>query len=185
VKTPLESFRGLSPAEKAAAATGLGALALGLCVLFAKSGRQDVAPAIASGAPIRPASPAPAGVAPALWQLLAQINAAWPARNKASDGIMGDASHQARASDHNTGLALDVTLDKDAGPDLDELAAALLEDSRVTYVIWRARIANRDIQSGAWRPYSGANPHNHHLHVSIRASARDDVQPWNLKPSRA
>ena len=49
--------------------------------------------------------------APTLVQLLAQLDAAWPTRSRASDGILGDASHQARKSDHNTGDALDITLD--------------------------------------------------------------------------
>ena len=49
--------------------------------------------------------------APALLQLLRQLDAVWPERSHASDGILGDASHQARVSDHNTGDALDITFD--------------------------------------------------------------------------
>lgn len=93
---------------------------------------------------------------------------------------MGDAAHQARQSDHNTGDALDVTYDPERGPDLDALAAALLRDPRVHYVIWNRRIANPEIEGGAWRAYNGTNPHTKHLHVSIYPQSRDDLSPWNI-----
>jgi len=118
--------------------------------------------------------------APTLLALRDAINQAFPSRSKASDGIMGDAAHQARASDHNNGDALDVTYDPENGPDLDALAVALLADPRVHYVIWKQRIANPEIEGGAWRAYSGTNPHTKHLHVSIYPARRDDVDPWQI-----
>ncbi|AUX42575.1 uncharacterized protein SOCE26_040080 [Sorangium cellulosum] len=129
-----------------------------------------------SGPPPAP----PAQVAPALRALVRQLNERWPGRSRASDGLLGDAAHQARKSDHNEGNALDVTHDPERGPDLDALAERLLADPRVTYVIWNKRIANRQIQGGAWRPYDGTNPHTRHLHVSIRAGARNAERPWAL-----
>ena len=117
--------------------------------------------------------------APALVQLLAQLDATWPERSRASDGILGDASHQARKSDHNTGDALDVTLDEANGPPLEELAERWIQDPRVHYVIFRGRIRNRDFEAGAWRPYD-KDPHDHHLHVSIHPVQRDDTRPWAL-----
>jgi len=51
-------------------------------------------------------------------------------------------------------------------------------DARVTYVIWNREIFNRDRATEGWRPYDGPNPHNHHMHVSIKASARNDVSKW-------
>jgi hypothetical protein len=118
--------------------------------------------------------------APALLALRNAIDARWPSRDKASDGIMGDAAHQARASDHNQGNALDVTHDPANGPDLEALAAALIGDERVHYVIWNERIRNRAFEGGAWRPYTGANPHTKHLHVSVSAEHREDTSPWKL-----
>lgn len=152
---------------------GLAALA----VLLVVGGASSPASATARARRTAP----PPGVAPAIWELLGQIDERWPNRSRASDGTLGDSAHQARVSDHNTGLALDVTFDPSHGPDLERLAAALLRDPRVTYVIWRRRIANRLISGGAWRRYSGPNPHDHHLHVSIHEAARADVSPWNLR----
>lgn len=116
--------------------------------------------------------------APAILRLREQINAMYPARSKASDGIMGDAAHEARASDHNDGNAIDFTHDLEHGPDLEALADVLLSDRRTKYVIWNKRIASPSISAGAWRPYSGTNPHTRHLHLSILAEARSDTADW-------
>lgn len=131
----------------------------------------------------------PAAVAPAIRQLLKQVNAGWPNRTRASDGTLGDAAHNARCKgtdaasglcDHTLGRALDITLDQERGPHLDTLAEAMLKDPRVRYVIWKSRIANPSIAGGAWRPYTGSNPHTRHLHVSVLEEARNDARPWNL-----
>lgn len=121
--------------------------------------------------------------APALLALRDSIDARYPTRSKASDGILGDAAHAARASDHNQGNALDITYDPEHGPDLEQLAELLIDDERVSYVIWHRRIRNRAYEGGAWREYAGANPHEHHLHVSIHASARDDTSAWVIEPA--
>ena len=121
-----------------------------------------------------------ASPAPALLELLRAVDARWPERAKASDGIMGDAAHAARASDHNQGDALDITHDEEHGPDLEALADALMGDERVHYVIWDRRIRNRAYEGGAWRNYDGANPHTKHLHVSIHPEQREDTRPWAL-----
>lgn len=97
---------------------------------------------------------------------------------------MGDAAHQARPSDHNTGDAIDITLDPTNGPDLDALAESLLADPRTKYVIWNRRIRSRTVEPGKWRPYSGTNPHTKHLHLSIDASNRADDRDWNIDSDR-
>lgn len=125
---------------------------------------------------------APADAAPALLTLRAQVDARWPRRSRASDGIAPSEEHR-RAnpkSEHATGDAIDITYDPAQGPDLDALAAALLKDPRTRYVIWRRRIANVQKEGGAWRPYTGASPHEDHIHLSIFADRRDDASPWNL-----
>lgn len=133
-------------------------------------------------------------VAESLNQLLAQLNAVAPHRSKASDGSIGDAAHATRDSDHNPWLVLggqalvtarDFTNDPGGGLACQTLADALqrAKDPRVKYVIW-----NRRIMSGAagpspwvWRPYTGINPHDHHLHLSVVADARcRDRRAWTL-----
>lgn len=121
-----------------------------------------------------------ASPAPALLKLLSQVNARWPNRSRASDGIMGDAKHQVRVSDHNLGNAIDFTRSDD-GPDLLSLAEAALKDDRVDHVILDSRIRSRArIQPGVWRPYNGANKHDKHVHISIEAAKRDDTRDWVL-----
>ena len=121
-----------------------------------------------------------ASPAPALLALRDAIDAHWPQRSKASDGILGDAAHQARKSDHNEGNALDITHDPVSGPDLEALADLLIGDPRTHYVIWNKRIRNMAFEGGAWRPYNGASPHTAHLHVSVVAEHREDASPWRL-----
>lgn len=123
-------------------------------------------------------------VAPAIVQALRDADRAWPNRNRASDGTLGDAAHQARPSDHNTGLAVDITHDPLHRCDAGAIALQAIQDPRVTYVIWNRQIANRAIQGGAWRPYNGSNPHTHHVHISIREGARNDVRSWAWAPDK-
>jgi hypothetical protein len=120
--------------------------------------------------------------APAILRLRDQIDAAFPNRNKSYDGIMGDAAHQARQSDHNEGNAIDITLDVANGPDLPSLREALMKDPRTVYVIFNHQIESTKIQPGVLRPYTkvGGDPHEHHLHLSIDPARRDDTSSWNL-----
>jgi hypothetical protein len=91
---------------------------------------------------------------------------------------MGDAAHQKRKSDHNLGNAFDLTHDPDHGVDCELLSVMVLSDLRVTYVIW-----NRKINTGSgWRAYKGTNAHTHHMHVSIKATSRNDISPWPWSP---
>lgn len=121
-------------------------------------------------------------VAPAIVQALRDADKAWPNRNRASDGTLGDAAHQARASDHNTGLAIDITHDPASGCDAGAIARIALTDPRTAYVIFDRRIANPSIDGGAWREYSGSNPHTRHVHISIRKDARNDLRSWGWAP---
>src|SRR5437868_13967849 len=47
------------------------------------------------------------------------------------------------------------------------------------------QIYNRARVAEGWRPYIGLNPHNRHMHVSIRAASRDDLSPWPWSASAA
>lgn len=122
-----------------------------------------------------------------------QVNAAWPGRSKASDGIVGDSRHQAEpTSDHNPALirgewivcAFDVTHDLAHGVDCGRLAAAIVasRDPRIKYLIWNRRILDTrpQFQPWTWQPYTGTSPHTEHLHISVLAAACDDVRPWHI-----
>lgn len=113
---------------------------------------------------------------------LRDANEAWPLRSRASDGIMGDPSHRARKSDHNLGNAVDITHDPGSGCDAGEIAKMAIHDDRVTYVIFDRRIYNRARAAEGWRPYSGSNPHTHHVHISVRVDRRDDSGKWAWSP---
>jgi hypothetical protein len=111
-------------------------------------------------------------------QALQDANLRWPLRNRANDGILGDAAHQARKSDHNDGNAFDLTHDPAHRVDCTALSHVVIADRRVTYVIWNRQIYNNERRAEGWRPYTGVNPHNHHMHVSIKSGSRDDTSPW-------
>lgn len=136
-------------------------------------------------------------VAKSLLSLRTQVNAKAPGRSRASDGTIGDAAHASRSSDHNPWVrdggdgvvtAMDITHDPGHGCDADQLAQAIVNsrDLRVKYVIWNRRIANSSAIGTAlpwmWRNYGGSNPHDKHLHVSVKAepTAYDDESLWMI-----
>ena len=133
-------------------------------------------------------------VAESLMALRKQVNAAAPHRSTASDGTIGNAEHAARTSDHNpwvidgsTGVvtAMDITHDPANGCDAGVLAEALRsgKDARIKYVIWNRRIASATVHPWEWRPYTGANPHNHHMHLSVQEEKAkyDSTAAWGIK----
>ena len=109
-------------------------------------------------------------ISPALDTLRAQVTGSVPDRTTASDGWIGDAAHAERTSDHNPlpngeVNALDITADPRLDP--QTLANAVVQDPRVTYVIF-----NRQINNGSgWRHYTGSNPHTYHIHVSVKPNS--------------
>lgn len=133
-----------------------------------------------------------------LKQLLAQVNALAPNRNKMSDGTIGDISHQNRTSDHNPHIlgtdgrgivtALDITHDPLRGCDCNILASSLqtIRDSRIKYVIWNSRIMNSATINGiapwTWRPYTGQNLHTKHIHISVNCdpASYDSKKAWDI-----
>jgi hypothetical protein len=129
-------------------------------------------------------------IAKSLEKLRAQLNAMAPDRSIASDGGIGDASHSARESDHNPTAsgqvcARDITNDPAHGVGGQWLADTLVasRDPRIKYIIWNRRILDTrpGFKPWTWQPYSGANDHTHHVHVSVFAGALgDDARPWNL-----
>jgi hypothetical protein len=117
-------------------------------------------------------------------KLRAQINQAYPNRDKASDGWLADARHGKTKSDHNpdpkTGYVRALDIDGDLGKGIDswELAESLRQlakagDKRISYVIHNRKIASR-ILGWKWRPYLGSNPHYSHIHVSFSEAGDTD-----------
>ena len=122
-------------------------------------------------------------LAPSLAVLRAEINTRWPRRDKASDGWIGDPRHQASKSDHNPNErgsvdALDVDED---GIDVAAVLAAIKRHPSARYVIYERRLYHR-LRGWKSEPYTGVNPHDRHLHVSIdqTRAAEQDRRPWGL-----
>lgn len=131
-----------------------------------------------------------------LLTLLDQVNHKYPGRNKASDGMIGDAAHflEGSASDHNPWLhdsqgrgvvtAIDITHDPAHGLVIAHLAHALAKsrDHRIKYIITNRRILDTrpEFHPWMWMPYSGPDPHTGHLHLSVVTAQRryDDTRPW-------
>ena len=131
-------------------------------------------------------------VAKSLLHLRDQVNARWPNRRKDSDGTIGNAEHSSRTSDHNPNpegvvCAIDITHDPASGCDSYALAETLRanRDPRIKYIISNRRIASGSDGPAAWtwRKYTGANPHDHHCHISVKSQKAlyDAEGDWKLE----
>lgn len=124
-------------------------------------------------------------LAPAIRSLIDSANRVSPDRNRRSDGTIGDAAHANRPSDHNPDsdrmvCAVDLTHDPPRW-DCNTRAQQAIADPRTKYVIWNRRIWKR---SSGWQPYSGSNPHDKHMHVSVTQAGKQDPSPWLGYPDR-
>ena len=127
--------------------------------------------------------------------LRAQINAAFPDRDKRSDGWLGDARHAATKSQHNpdpaTGVvrAIDVDADLHKGTPNLNLAFALADQlrlagkndkqKRLAYVIFYGRICSPK-SLWRWVKYKGINPHNHHIHISFTKKGDENTSSFEI-----
>jgi len=114
---------------------------------------------------------------PAAKSVLRQATALRPKRKTASDGLLPSKAHisQSPNSDHNTGLAVDLTHDPDNGINGHEIFDALKADVRVKYLIFKGVIWSK--KDGDQR-YTGSNAHNKHIHISIKDICGNDTSPW-------
>jgi len=114
---------------------------------------------------------------PAAIAVLRQATALKPKRKKASDGLLPSKAHvhQNPNSDHNSGYAVDVTHDPHFGIDCAFAFIKLQQDPRVKYLIFSGKIWSKEKGN---REYTGPNPHNKHLHISIKETCGDDTSPW-------
>jgi hypothetical protein len=117
---------------------------------------------------------------PAATAVLKQATMLWPKRKKLSDGLLPSLAHQKANpnSDHNTGLAVDLTHDPKNGVDCAKIFESLKKDKRVSYLIFDKKIWSRKQARSGNRPYSGSNPHTKHLHISINSNSANDTSDW-------
>jgi hypothetical protein len=117
---------------------------------------------------------------PAAIAVLRQATALRPKRKKASDGLLPSAAHmkQSPTSDHNTGLAVDLTHDPENGIDSVDIFEKHKEDKRVKYLIFQGKIWSKEKNKLGNRRYTGSNSHNKHLHISIESTMGTDTSPW-------
>ena len=129
-------------------------------------------------------------LAKSLVKLREQINAAYPERDKSSDGSIGDRAHRRRKSDHNPneyGVVCAIDIDEDLSPTIHSVehivnAIRASKDPRVKYMIYEGRITREGSKLQQWKRYTGPNSHSHHLHVSVYSTPRlaDDDSVWNI-----
>lgn len=132
-------------------------------------------------------------LARSLENLRSEIDQLAPDRSTASDGTIGDDSHQGRPSDHNPNpanvvCAFDATHDPGSGADMHRISEHIRLDrhNAVKYVIFDRRIASA-ASGWKWAAYNGGNPHTAHMHVSVgrgpdgqSTGPYDDSSPWGL-----
>jgi hypothetical protein len=108
---------------------------------------------------------------------LRQATALWPKRKRASDGLLPSAAHvhQNPNSDHNSGFAVDITHDPKNGLDCAFAFIKFQSDPRVKYLIFKGKIWSKEKGN---RDYTGSNPHNQHIHISIKEECGNDVSSW-------
>ena len=120
-------------------------------------------------------------------QLREQIDDSFPDRDRKSDGWIGDAAHSNRKSDHNPdptngivrAIDVDANLDSRANTSAylaDQIRICAKKDKRIKYVIHLGKIASA---KSLWRfrPYSGINRHDKHIHVSFSKKG-DENGSW-------
>lgn len=126
-----------------------------------------------------------------------QVNKTFPKRDKRSDGIIGDAAHQARPSDHNPdsrGYVHALDIDENFGPGAKQgrtarrLADQLVAYARVgakgserlKYVVYENQIASGTYSKTFWEWRGSGYGHTQHIHVSFTKQGEKDDSPFRL-----
>ena len=118
-------------------------------------------------------------------QLREQIDDSFPDRDRKSDGWIADARHaKTGTSDHIPdpinaivrGLDIDANLDSRASTSVylaDQIRQCARRDKRIKYIIHKGKIASA---KSLWifRPYSGYNRHDSHIHISFTKKGDKD-----------
>ncbi|HEX8344741.1 MAG TPA: hypothetical protein VF657_08360 [Actinoplanes sp.] len=125
-----------------------------------------------------------------------EVNDRWPNRSKVSDGTLGDTAHSSRTSDHNpspagvvraldiTGAGIDVHWYAEHIRQLGASGHPALQNHGYVIFNHRAAYATRGWQ---WVPYTGANAHTQHVHVSVGRSVGqyDSTVSWGVRSGAA
>lgn len=124
-----------------------------------------------------------ATLAPSLRRLFNELDAAWPNRDRRTDGWYRAPSAGISVG-HNPGargLVHAIDVDKD-GINPDWIIANIYKHTSVLwYIIW-----NRGIWSNTWgftrRAYTLSNPHTDHMHIEIRqtTTAENYAGGWHI-----
>ena len=124
-------------------------------------------------------------------QLRTQIDDTYADRDRTSDGVIGDARHSSRTSDHNPdakGIVRAIDIDRDLSgkkkpdlmPDLaDQIRHAAKSDKRIAYIIFNGKIASQRTLF-RWVTYRGFNPHTKHCHISFTKQGDSDDSFFNI-----
>lgn len=115
-------------------------------------------------------------LAPSLARLREEVNTRWPKRDKAADGWIGDAAHAARTSQHNPdgkGCVHAIDVDTD-GIDSNWLVQRAIKHAACWYVIYN-RVIWSDTDNWVPKPYTGADPHTGHVHISIHLTGQAEL----------
>jgi peptidoglycan hydrolase-like protein with peptidoglycan-binding domain len=119
-------------------------------------------------------------LAPSLSILQAQLNKRWPNRKK-PDGTIGDTAHKRRKSSHNPNRrgsvnGIDIS---NEGIEVAAVIKAAMKHPSTWYVISQGFIYSRTY-GFAKRRYTGSNPHNSHIHISIldTVKAENSTELW-------
>lgn len=124
-----------------------------------------------------------------------QIDARWPKRDHASDGIKGDDAHAARTSDHNPdskGLVHALDIDEDLRGSKNDnvwladqiIANARMKRSgsnRLKYVVYENRVASGTYPRHFWT-WRNDNTlgHTAHMHISFTTQGENDGMDFSI-----
>jgi hypothetical protein len=128
-----------------------------------------------------------------LTQLGAEVDAAYPDRDKASDGWIADANHPS-TSDHQPdadGVVHAIDIDENLSPELGSLALLgehlrSTRDPRMLYAIYEGRILRSypkpelNLLAWEWGAYTGTDPHSGHMHISANRDLAEDGSTWGV-----